>query len=87
MIDLLDNDRMVAQFVALERRTSANGKDQITHPPAGHDDLANAIAGALCQALEKRSADDSHRWASHSFPKVNLGYEHLKTRGAYRRRR
>jgi hypothetical protein len=79
MVDLLDNDRMVTQLVSLERRTSPSGKDLITHPPAGHDDLANAIAGALCRASEKRSADD-RRSEWHSPPKVNIGYQDLKER-------
>ena len=31
----------------LERRTHRSGKDSIDHAPGGHDDLANAVAGAL----------------------------------------
>jgi hypothetical protein len=46
-IDLLDNPRMVSQFVGLERRTSRAGKDSVDHAPGGHDDIANAIAGVL----------------------------------------
>src|SRR5579863_7930270 len=44
-LDLLDNTRMVAQFVALERRTGRSGKDSVDHSPGAHDDLANAVAG------------------------------------------
>ena len=44
---LLDNDRLVNQLVSLERRVSRGGKDSIDHPPKGHDDVANAVAGAL----------------------------------------
>jgi hypothetical protein len=44
-MDLLDNPRMIAQFVALERRTARSGRDSIDHPPGAHDDLANAVAG------------------------------------------
>ena len=44
---LLDNPRLVGQFCGLERRTSPGGKDRIDHGPNGHDDLANAAAGAL----------------------------------------
>jgi hypothetical protein len=32
-VDLLDNARMVTQFVGLERRTSRMGKDTIDHAP------------------------------------------------------
>ena len=44
-IELLDNRRLAAQLIGLERRTSRQGKDSIDHPPGGHDDLANAAAG------------------------------------------
>jgi hypothetical protein len=47
---LLDNKRMVAQFAQLERRTSSSGKDRIDHPDNQHDDMANAVAGALVEA-------------------------------------
>src|SRR5262249_54926098 len=45
-VTLPRNERLVAQIVGLERRVSAAGRDIITHPPHGHDDLANAVAGA-----------------------------------------
>jgi hypothetical protein len=44
---LLDNERAISQFCALERRTARSGKDSVDHPPGEHNDLANAIAGAL----------------------------------------
>jgi hypothetical protein len=45
-VELLDHARLVAQLCALERRTARGGRDSIDHPPGGHDDLANVIAGA-----------------------------------------
>jgi hypothetical protein len=39
--------RLAAQFLSLERKPSRSGKDSVDHPPAGHDDVANAVAGAL----------------------------------------
>jgi hypothetical protein len=45
-IELLDNQRLTAQLCSLERRTSRAGKDSIDHVPGGHDDVANACAGA-----------------------------------------
>jgi hypothetical protein len=45
--ELVDDPRLIAQFASLERRTSRGGRDSIDHPPHGHDDLANAVAGAL----------------------------------------
>jgi hypothetical protein len=45
--ELLDAPRLIAQLCALERLTSRVGRDSISHPPGGHDDVANAAAGAL----------------------------------------
>ena len=45
-ITLPRHDRLVSQIVSLERRVSAAGRETITHPEHGHDDLANAVAGA-----------------------------------------
>jgi len=45
--ELLDNARLITQLCALERRTARGGKDSIDHPTGGHDDIANAVAGAL----------------------------------------
>ena len=49
-VDLLDLSRLETQLVGLERRTSRAGRDVVDHPPGGHDDLANAAAGALTMA-------------------------------------
>lgn len=49
-VELLDHPRLTEQLVALERRTSRTGKDLISHPPGGHDDLAAAVAGVLGRA-------------------------------------
>jgi hypothetical protein len=49
-VELPDNQRLLNQFAGLERRVRAGGKDLITHPPGGHDDLANACAGAVYYA-------------------------------------
>ncbi|MER9659019.1 hypothetical protein [Mesorhizobium sp. M0159] len=47
-VDLLDNDKLVNQFVGLERRvTRGTGKEQIDHSPGSHDDVANSVAGAI----------------------------------------
>jgi hypothetical protein len=47
---LLDNDRLIHQFIGLERRTSRIGRDRVDHGPHGHDDVANSAAGALVLA-------------------------------------
>lgn len=45
--ELLDHRRLVTQLTSLERRTARGGRDSIDHPPAGRDDIANAVAGVL----------------------------------------
>ena len=52
-VELLDHPRMISQLLALERSTSRLGKDSISHPPRGHDDLANVVAGALVQVATR----------------------------------
>jgi len=49
-VTLLDNLRLKVQLQTLERRVARGGKDSIDHPPGGHDDIANAVAGALTMA-------------------------------------
>ena len=53
-IELLDHPRLVAQLCGLERRTARGGRDSIDHAPGGHDDLANAVAGAAGLALANK---------------------------------
>lgn len=49
---LLDDEKAVSQIVGLERRTARGGKDSIDHAPGGHDDIANAVAGAISLASQ-----------------------------------
>ena len=44
-LELLDHPRTVAQLLALERRTSSSGRELISHPPRGFDDLIVSVAG------------------------------------------
>jgi hypothetical protein len=44
------HDRLISQLVSLERTVSRGGRDTISHPVGGHDDVANAIAGAAVLA-------------------------------------
>jgi hypothetical protein len=61
--DLLDNTKLVNQFIGLERRTARSGKDSIDHMPGAHDDLANAAAGALCNlSVRAYKYDSSLNW-------------------------
>jgi hypothetical protein len=52
-VQLLDDRRLIAQLHGLERRTARGGKDSIDHGPGAHDDIANAVAGALVLAAGK----------------------------------
>lgn len=54
-VDLLDLPVLVHQLCGLERRTARGGRDSIDHAPGAHDDVANAVAGALTQARLRRS--------------------------------
>lgn len=51
-VELLDYRRLHDQLLGLERRTARGGRDTIDHAPGAHDDLANAVAGALVACLE-----------------------------------
>jgi hypothetical protein len=63
-VDLLDHNRMIQQFVALERRTARSGKDQVDHPPAAHDDLCNSCAGLIANIdVRKYAYDVTMAWA------------------------
>jgi len=49
-VELLDVPRIAVQLCGLERRTARGGRDTIDHSPGSHDDVANAVAGALLLA-------------------------------------
>jgi hypothetical protein len=58
------HDRLVAQICGLERRTGRSGNDSIDHALNGHDDLANAVAGAAGAAHSKYRYDCSLDWVA-----------------------
>lgn len=60
-VELLDLPRLAAQLAGLERHVARSGKDMIDHAPGGHDDVANAAAGALVTAAAWRSVFDVER--------------------------
>ena len=61
-VELLDHPRMTTQFLGLERRTSRSGRDTIDHAPNAHDDVANAVAGALVEAVKFEQPAQRARW-------------------------
>jgi len=64
-VELLDNKRLKAQLAGLERKTRSGGKDLITHYPGGHDDVANAVAGACVMA--NKEGDSYASWSEESW--------------------
>jgi len=60
-VELPPDDRLVNQLSSLERRTSRAGRDSIDHPPGGHDDRANAVAGLVaCTAKQRPRSQTIH---------------------------
>ncbi len=55
-IDLLDHPQLVRELKTLERRPRPGGKTIVDHPRGGHDDYANALAGALTLVLKRGAA-------------------------------
>ena len=54
-VELVDDEKLKLQFQCLERRTGRSGKDSVDHPPGMHDDIANAVAGAVVLASHDRA--------------------------------
>ena len=54
-VELPPMTKLHHQMLALERRTGRSGRDMIDHPPGGHDDLANAVAGAVALCKRQRA--------------------------------
>jgi hypothetical protein len=53
-IELPDSKKLKSELVSLERQRGRSGKDINDHPPRGHDDRANAVAG-LSYIVARRS--------------------------------
>ena len=54
-IALPRHERAISQICQLERSVQRSGRDQVGHPIHGHDDIANAIAGAVDLACNASS--------------------------------
>jgi len=64
---LLDHERLINQLTGLERRTARGGRDSVDHTPGGHDDVANAVAGALTRlTAQTGDYDTTLSWVSNS---------------------
>jgi hypothetical protein len=54
-VQLPPNEELFKEFINLERKTTRAGRDVIDHPPNGHDDLANAVAGCAVMVNKFRT--------------------------------
>jgi hypothetical protein len=81
---LLDSKRLAAQLCSLERRASRVGaKDQIGHPPGGHDDLCASVAGVLVNVAAKTPmiiSDAVLRWSQQPAPGVQRQFNSFEGR-------
>jgi hypothetical protein len=57
-LELPDHPRLVQQLQGLERRPTGTGRDAIDHRSRGHEDLANAVAGAAVLAHREASVPE-----------------------------
>jgi hypothetical protein len=67
-IDLPRHERGINQICSLERSVQRSGRDQISHPTHGHDDVANAIAGAVDLAYSPIGYDYTYSGFRNSAP-------------------
>src|SRR5206468_5183755 len=54
-VTLLDDPALLTELRRLERRPGTGGREQVGHPPRGHDDIAAAAAFALVAAAGRSS--------------------------------
>ena len=50
-VELLDDATLRLQLLSLQRSQGQGGKDRVSHPSGGHDDVATAAAGAVALAV------------------------------------
>jgi hypothetical protein len=52
-VSIPDNHQLIRELRLLERKTNPSGADKVDHPRGGHDDFANALAGAMWLAMKE----------------------------------
>ena len=61
-VELPPDNRMLQQFVGLERRKARSGRETVDHPPGGHDDRANAVAGLIAHLSAGKPKPKLSEW-------------------------
>jgi hypothetical protein len=51
-VEMPEDDLLIKELLALERRRQKSGRDAVDHPPRGQDDRANAVAGCVYQCFQ-----------------------------------
>jgi len=82
-VELLDHERLTDQLQALERRTTRGGHDVIDHPTGCHDDVVNAVAGAVvlfddsqpCDLWTVRGGERTYEATQHEL--LNAGWHSI----------
>jgi len=84
-VELLDIRQLFSELRNLVRRPRSGGRDSVDHPPRGHDDLANAVAGAVTLAgAEMVRPQPRVRWISGESPWRRLADLHELFYGGHR---
>jgi hypothetical protein len=61
-IKLVDNVTLRNQLTSLERRPGDGAREQVSHPPNGHDDVACACAGAIVASMPVEGVYSMEIW-------------------------
>jgi hypothetical protein len=61
-VKLVDNVTLRNQLTSLERRPGDGAREQVSHPPNGHDDVVCATAGAIVAAMPNNGAYPLETW-------------------------
>jgi hypothetical protein len=80
MVDLLEDARLLAQIVGLERRTARGGRDSVDHAPGAHDDVANAVAGVVAALASSNNEYDAMDWVDGPERRSKLSTSHGNNR-------
>jgi hypothetical protein len=80
--ELLDNRTLRTQLEGLDRKTARSGRDSVDDSPGGHDDVANASAGALvmCRDYQRMQPSVTHAFTGKP---VTHGYSIHSERDGY----